>query len=97
METSILVEPEAVFTERRAEVIDDMLAFKEADVFIYGQLQTGPQRLTSVLNIAARMLPARSKRHRLAIKHSVLMRLGELIRQGNLQRIRRTLIALPKA
>lgn len=96
MQAPILVEPEAIFTARHAAVVDDVLAFKEADFFIYGQLQAGPQRLTSVLNIAARKIPARSKRHRLAIKHSVLLRLSELIRQGNLKRIKRKFVALPK-
>jgi hypothetical protein len=95
MENSILVEPEAVFVERGADVEDEMFAFKEADVFIYDQLRAGPMPLTTVLNVTDRLLPSRSKRQKLAIKREILRRLGTLIRRRRLRRIKRGHLALP--
>ena len=91
----MLVEPETTFAKRHVHVQEDAFAFTQADALIYGQLRAGPQRLTTVLNKTARMIPARSKRQRTAAKREILLRLGVLIRQGNLSRIRRIFVASP--
>lgn len=91
----ILVEPEAVFTERHAKVPEDALQFTRADAHIYAILRAGPMRLTTLLNITGQLMPVRSKRERLALKREILRRLGVLIREGQLQRIRRKFVALP--
>ena len=95
VQTLVIVEPEATFTERRACVQEDMFAFTQADAHILALLQGGPMRLMTVLNITTRRMPARSKRQRKAVKHQILIRLGSLIRRGQLRRIRRKFVSLP--
>jgi len=95
MPTSIFVEPEATFAERRAEAVDDVFAFTDADPHIVSLLRAGPMRLTTVLNVTTRLLPSRSKRQKLAVKREILLRLGTLIRRRQLRRIQRTFVALP--
>ncbi len=95
MENSILIEPEAVFAERRADAPDDPFEFTEGDVYIVSLLRAGPTHLMRVVNIVGRRLPAKSKRQRLAIKREILLRLGALIRRGHLRRIKRKFVALP--
>ena len=92
----MLIEPEAAFARRHAHIQEDAFAFTDADHLILNQLRGGPVRLTTVLNITARAMPARCKRRRMAIKHEILLRLGEMIRQGRLRRVRRRFIALPR-
>ena len=95
MQSAILVEPEAAFFHRHSNAPEDLFAFTAADPHIVSQLRDGPQRLTTVLNVSARLMPARSKRQRMAIKREILLRLGVLIRQGRLERIKRKFVALP--
>lgn len=91
----ILVQPQSTFIERRAAPPDDTLVFTRADVRIYYLLAAGPMPLMTLLNKAARMIPARSKRERVAVKREILLRLGTLIREGNLRLIRRIFVASP--
>ncbi|MCL4785407.1 MAG: hypothetical protein KJ070_01235 [Verrucomicrobia bacterium] len=90
----VLIEPESTFADRHAPVTEDVFAFTQADDLIYAQLRAGPQRLTTVLNTAARMLPTQSKRHHMAAKREILLRLGALIRAKRMRRIRRISIAI---
>jgi hypothetical protein len=75
--------------------LEDVFAYTQADHHIVGLLRAGPMKLTSVLNVTARLVPSRCKRKRMAIKHAILIRLCELIRSGRLRRIRRKFIGLP--
>jgi len=95
MQTSILVEPEATFTERHAREHPDAFAFTQADPHIVSLLRAGPMHTMKVLNVVGRRLPSKSKRQRVAIKREVLLRLGTLIRRRQLRRIKRKFIALP--
>ena len=95
IDVSLLVEPDSVFVERHTHAQEDTFAFVAADPLIFSQLKGGPLRLTTVLNITARMMPARNKRQKLAIKHEILMRLTALIRRCRLKRIKRIFVALP--
>ena len=95
MDMQPFIEPEATFAKPHAHAPEDMFAFTQADAHIHDLLRAGPQRLTTVLNQAARLMPARSKRQRVAIKREVLLRLGTLIRHGQLRRIRRKFVGLP--
>jgi hypothetical protein len=93
MQSLVLIEPESTFANRHAPVTEDVFAFTQADDLIFGLLRAGPQRLTTVLNTTARMIPARSKRNRMAAKRAILGRLGALIRAKRLRRIRRIYVA----
>ena len=95
MENSTIVEPVAVFAERRADVEDDSLAFVAADPHLINLLRSGPMDMMKLLNVVGRSLPAKSKRQRVAIKREVLRRLGTLIRRRQLRRIKRKSVALP--
>jgi hypothetical protein len=95
MPTPILIEPEAALAERHAYVRQDVFAYTAADPVIFGQLQGGPMRLMTLLNVTARLMPFRSKRQKLAIKHEVLMRLTSLIRGRQLKRLKRKFVSLP--
>ena len=95
MQPLMEIEPEATFVESHSHAQDDVFAFTQADAHIHDLLRAGPQRLTTVLNQAARLMPARSKRQRVAIKREVLLRLGTLVRHGQLRRIRRKFVGLP--
>ena len=91
----LIVEPQATFDARQVRPAADFGEYTEADALILGAVRNEPQRLTTVLNQTARLMPARSKRQRMAIKREILLRLGSLIRHGQLRRIRRKFIGLP--
>lgn len=95
MQSSVLVEPEATFIERHVYAAEDAFAFKQADPHIVNLLRSGPTHMMKVVNVVGRLLPSRNRRERIAVKHEVLMRLGELIRRGQLRRIRRKFVGLP--
>jgi hypothetical protein len=95
MQNSILVEPEATYTGRHANAQEDMFAFLDADPHIVSLLRFGPTHMMKVVNVVGRALPSRSKRQRVAIKRETLLRLGVLIRRGQLRRIKRKFVALP--
>ncbi len=90
----ILIEPEKVFAERLAHAPSvDAFAFTTADAHIRQLFAAGPMPLMTLLNRVSRMAPARSKRVRLSAKRHILHRIGTLIRDGKLRRIRRTFVA----
>lgn len=95
MQSIMFVEPEATFVERRADAVDDVFAFTQADPHIVSLLRAGPMHMMKVLNVVGRRLPAKSKRQRVAIKREVLMRLGTLVRRRQRRRIKRKFVALP--
>ncbi len=89
------IEPEPRCIERHQHTLfDDPFAFTEADQHIYKLLQAGPQRVTTVINKVARILPSTSKRQRTAIQRQTLLRVTTLIRRGKLRRNRRIFVGL---
>jgi hypothetical protein len=95
MECSFFVDPNAGLSEQLSSVPEDFGAFTEADECIFNMLETGPILQMTLVNKASRLLPYRSKRQKLAIKWSILKRIGELIRAGKLRRIKRKYVRLP--
>ncbi len=95
MQSFVIVEPEATFIERHVYAAEDAFAFNQADPHVINLLQSGPIHVMKVVNVVGRLLPSRNKRERVAVKHEVLIRVGELIRRGQLRRIRRKFVGLP--
>jgi hypothetical protein len=71
---------------------DDVFAFTQADEHIFRLLRPGPMELMTVVNIVGRLIPHKSKSQRIATKRLILLRLGELIRRGQLRRDRRKFV-----
>jgi len=91
----IIVQPCSYDAQDQRPVIQDPTSFTEADRPILDLVRDGPVRLTTLVNQVAKLFPRPRKRQRRAVAWAILRRIGDLVRQGRLCRLRRILLCLP--